>query len=210
MPTNIVDVSTFTAPIVTPASADPRTAASVATAVQGLANRARYLRNAIEGTLAGAQIPYGQGRPEGVTLTGWQISSNWLAQNDVSVTGRWMIDLSREIPSGVTVTEVQALAHGNAFAVGTHGGSMPTGAGRPEMQFIEMTSGAITYSVAQPDTAVDGGAGAYEVDHAITLTVNRVVDPVCHYFVSIKGETGGNALNTRFAVKALSISWTGL
>lgn len=43
MPTNIIDVQTYTNPIVAPASGDPRTAASVATMGQGLANRTAYL-----------------------------------------------------------------------------------------------------------------------------------------------------------------------
>ncbi len=157
----------------------------------------------------GAQIPLTPGNPTGNNFTGWGIATTlWLLQNDVAITGRWIIDLCRILPHGVTVTEVQALAHGDAFAAGTHGGSMPTGAGRPELFFTELTAGASSYSVSQVDTTVDGGAGAYETDHAITLTVSRTVDRVLHYYVQIKGETGGNALNGHFAVKALSISWT--
>lgn len=48
MPTNIVDVSTFTDPIVGPASGDPRTAASVVTMGQGLANRTRLLKDLLD------------------------------------------------------------------------------------------------------------------------------------------------------------------
>lgn len=152
----------------------------------------------------GVQIPFGSGRPEGNNLTGWQISSLWLAQNDVSITGRWIIDLSAGLPHGVTVTQVQALAHGNAFAGASHGVSMPT------MPFIEFTeqssSGTINYDVSQADTSAN--AGAYEIDHQITLTVSRTVSRLAHYFVMVRGEIGGNALNTHFAVKGLSISWT--
>jgi len=45
MPANITDVDSFAAPIQTPASGEPRTAASVATPVQGLSNRTRWLYN---------------------------------------------------------------------------------------------------------------------------------------------------------------------
>jgi hypothetical protein len=158
---------------------------------------------------AGAQIPYAAGYPEGADLTGWKISSNWLSQNAVAITGRWIIDLSRVLPHGVTIIEVQALAHGNAFGGASHGGSMPTGAGRPNLLFLEQnTSGTTTYTVNQNDTAVDGGAGAYEDNHAVTLTVNRTIDRLMHYFVTVKGESGGNALDNHFAIKSMSVSWT--
>jgi hypothetical protein len=47
MPTNITDVSTFTAPIVTVADGDAANAADVAVAVQGLANRTRALQGVV-------------------------------------------------------------------------------------------------------------------------------------------------------------------
>lgn len=43
MPANITDVDAFTAPVQTPASGETRTAASVATPIQGLSNRTRWL-----------------------------------------------------------------------------------------------------------------------------------------------------------------------
>lgn len=51
MPANITDVSAFTSPIVVPVDGDPRNAASVGTAIQGLANRTRFLDDKID-TLA--------------------------------------------------------------------------------------------------------------------------------------------------------------
>jgi hypothetical protein len=51
MPTNIVDTATYTNPIVAPASGDPRTAASVETMGQGLANRTAYLGSFISSGL---------------------------------------------------------------------------------------------------------------------------------------------------------------
>lgn len=45
MPKNLTDVSTFTAPIVVPVGTDPRTAASVELAVQGVTNRTRLMAN---------------------------------------------------------------------------------------------------------------------------------------------------------------------
>lgn len=49
MPTNLTDVDTFTAPISVPAAGDNRTAASVETPLQGLANRTRNLKNRLDG-----------------------------------------------------------------------------------------------------------------------------------------------------------------
>lgn len=45
MPKNLVDVSSFTDPIVVPVDADPANAASVEVGFQGLANRTRHLAN---------------------------------------------------------------------------------------------------------------------------------------------------------------------
>lgn len=45
MPQNIIDVSTFTDPIVAPVDGDPAAAASVVTAIQGLANRTAWLED---------------------------------------------------------------------------------------------------------------------------------------------------------------------
>lgn len=62
MPQNITDVVTYTAPIVAPASGDPETAASVVTAVQGLANRTAALAavlGATTGRIPGASVHNG-------------------------------------------------------------------------------------------------------------------------------------------------------
>jgi hypothetical protein len=51
MPENITDVSTFTSPIVVPVGADARTAASVKTAIQGVANRTKFLYDLLDAGL---------------------------------------------------------------------------------------------------------------------------------------------------------------
>jgi hypothetical protein len=59
MPTNLTDVSTFSSPVAVPASGDSRTAASVSTPFQSLANRTKYLYDALlNGVLVGGDGCY--------------------------------------------------------------------------------------------------------------------------------------------------------
>jgi hypothetical protein len=211
VPTNITDVSTFTAPIVTPASGDARTAASVAAPVQGLANRARWLVNQTRAglTLSGIQIPLSAFVTDQETLANpdaWQYRVRFLVEHDKSANNKAVCEVGLWLPSGVAITQVQALAHGNIVGSGSHGtiASMTM----PVLRFREMdTTGTVNFTDSQADTSAD--AASYEVNHPITLAVpNRVIDPLLRYMVIIDGEQGTNALNDRFGLKSLSISWT--
>lgn len=150
----------------------------------------------------GVQVPFGSGFPE-TSGTGWRLTSNWLVES--TATGlRWAIDVTGLLPHGVTITQVEGVINGNAFAGSAHVGLPAT---MPNILFSEVSSsGTVNYSV----NVTDGSAsvGNYEVDHPVDLTVSRTVSRLLHYWIYITGENGANALNAYFALKGLSISWT--
>ena len=101
MPTAITDVSTFTDPIMVPASTDPASKDSIVTLGQGLANRTRMLFNAIGGAVGDKTIILG---PSCMRTKGSQLFFAYvqLDQNDQP----GFIDVADYLPSGATLKEV--------------------------------------------------------------------------------------------------------
>jgi hypothetical protein len=183
--------------------------ASVLDPVKDITDRLVYLRNRTKTkTMTGIQVPLGLACVDQETLANpdaWQYRARYLVEHDKSNNNKAVIELGGLLlPDGVTITEVQALAHGDIFTTGTHAGLPGT---MPTIRFREMnTSGGVNYTASQADTS--GSVGAYEVDHPITVTVSRTIDHLMRYMIIIEGEQGANSLNDRFGLKSLSISWT--
>jgi hypothetical protein len=161
-----------------------------------------------ENSRSGVQIPLSAFVPDQETLANvdaWQYRARFLIEHDKSANNKAVCDLGPWLPHGVTVTQVQALAHGNIIGTGAHGSiaSMTM----PVVRFREMsTTGVTNYTASQADTS--GDVPTYESDHPITVTVSRVISYLLRYMIIIEGEQSTNSLNDRFGLKSLSVSWT--
>lgn len=97
MPQNITDADTWTTPIVMPADTDPADLTYIATAVQGLANRTRFLVDKVGGTAGTGEWLYGDtprtklilvslgdGRPIGAGAATWEqaATNSWQSAGD--------------------------------------------------------------------------------------------------------------------------------
>lgn len=214
MPTNIVDVDTFTSPIVAPASGDPRTAASVATAAQGLANRTRNLANRlgpIEFLLKG-----------NVRLTFPCIhdpkATQWEIQDSIGNGGYLQVSnfaanrLFRLMLHGLTsqmqIESVSCYLNGGNAASNPHSAlpaDMPSfnlikiGAEHQTVQAVSLTSGHVL------DTSAS--VGAYDDWHNITynLPTPYVIQANDFFGIEMRGETGLNSQTASLLVRGFSL-----
>ncbi len=119
MAQNIVDVNTYTAPIVAPADGDTLNAASIVdNAIQGLSNRTRRLLNVLQNT---NDVESPQARQTRIypslweatqqnSNPGWEMSTPHIARCPTAGQGEAITcNLTRYIPSGVTITAIRVL-----------------------------------------------------------------------------------------------------
>ncbi len=208
MSQTVSEADVWTSSITSPAAGDPRSSASVLDPVKDITDRLVYLRNRTKTkTLAGMQIPLSAFITDQETLANpdaWQYRARYIIEHDKSNNNKAVGEVGFWLPSGVTVTEVQCVAHGDIFVTGTHAGLPAT---MPQIRFREMnTTGTVNYTASQSDTSAS--VVAYEADHAITCVVSRLIDPLARYMIIVDGEQGANSLNDRFGIKSMSISWT--
>ncbi len=103
MPTDITDVSAFTSPVQVPASADPASKDNIVTLGQQVANRTRFLYDAIAGAGVGTDVTIIIG-PTAFRTPGSQLNFAWvqLDQNDQPA----FADAGDYLPSGAVLKEV--------------------------------------------------------------------------------------------------------
>lgn len=200
MPKNLTDVSTFTAPIVVPVGTDPRTAASVELAVQGVANRSLLHTNR---TLdANSEFAYVDAAGTPITKTRrMRIPGNALVpRNGAALTtttfpGRVELDTDSAfyeapfaLPAGVQIVAIRALVTPGAARAGAN--KMQFGAfSRPIEPF---NTGGFGSSTSIGTAAADSGAAAFQVIAIASLT-HDVAEPDVHWLFVQAGNTTSSA-----------------
>ena len=218
---NLTETSTWDANVPVPDPGDARTAASVVQFAQPLANRLTRLLEQTPAlvTLTGWQIPLTLFRP--VSTVGTTNLDNWIQfiPNPVAVgslaamvqhkntaaVSSMAADISSYLGLGQTITNVTMRCNGNIFAQAAHGALPAT---KPFVRFVEIspTTGLVTYLASQQDTS--GTVGAYEVNHNVSLTVNRSFSPSNRYAIIVDGEEGANSIVDYFGVISINVGWT--
>jgi len=223
MPLNIVDVSTFTDPIVAPADADPADATYVRTIAQGCANRTRFLVSKIGGTagtdewlyptpkervilisLAGAKSAIDHNGTSGLVTVchHWdQITTDeWRSRKDFGVL---LVPLNPYLIQGCDILRVRAVVTSGADRAGAN--RMSVTLKKVTADFDGPSAGAVA--------TMAGGGPLYEAETytaaaqvitsgasgAIDLTVNRF--GVDHYLSIVAGSDGGSNFDKVHAVE---------
>lgn len=193
MPTNIVDVDTWTATIVTAADGDAVNGASRATEAQGLADRSRYLRNrvrsAADGYIGVPIVPaYLSANPTypvfDSTYCGWRWSN-------VSAPANMFIGVPEMF--NCRITEVHAMFHGDLMVAGPHAGQP---ANLPTLEVYENDwTGAGTSTKVANITYTWVDIPTYESHQLISATgLTLDMDNSKQVVAEFTGESGANAL----------------
>lgn len=188
MPTNLTDVDTFTATIAVPASADARTAASVQTPFQSLANRTAYLKERLDRIsgvwedavtripMTSAAQPDAPGSWSELGFGKWQSEDN--------LTGICIPLDAANFPHGCTVT---------AYSVRVNPGAARTGSNKMEMSLQRKTAAGVVSSL---DFADDDGTTNEQTipSSGLSFTLDRAT---YEYFIYVtSGHDGGTNKDT--------------
>ena len=210
MPTNIVDVDTFTAPIVAPASGDPRTAASVETGLQGLSNRTRNLANRlfpIESVMAGNIRPSYRCVYD-PAATQWSLLPDGYLQVSNLATNRIFYQPVNGLTSQMQIEAVTFYVNGSDEGANPHSAlpeNMPGfalvkhGATDLDLAAVSLTGGFIVDSSAS--------VAAYDAWHSITHVLATPYEVQANDFfrISFRGETGTNSQTSSLLVRGFSL-----
>lgn len=213
MPSNITDVSTFTSPVTTVSDGDAASAANFAVAIQGLANRTRYLkdsfigvatvvamaaREAATGDIVLVNDPTGDG-PQGfyVFLAGDATATSlpWVKLGtNVTTPGAWFHELYaiKGATSGI------ALIDSSGFAA-----QYPHYGQRNDVYVASVgafsTTSTVIVAVTGTTTSDFGGSGTVVGDH-VDIDVKVLVDAITagaeSAFVYVQYEENGGAWTT--------------
>lgn len=185
MPKNLTDVSFFDAPISVPVSADPRNAASVENPFQQLANRTRFLLNAITvgGALTDRTIFLGTPAARG----DWTKTLTMYIQSNAN-TQLLVVCISDHLPSGAILKEVAAVVKP---------GAARAGADRMLMKILRWDLTAIAGAGSDPATTqlgsdqFDAGSNARQLitQSGLSETIDRDLNAVVMQLQA--GNTGG-------------------
>lgn len=191
MPEPLIEVAEFTADVTVPVAADPRTAASVRTPLQALANRTKHINDKLDLLLPG----YGADRelviPLGAAVNSpdkWRFDAPpyiWTQiSTSVPIIGVWNLRL----PHRGLLTRLRVSLEG----AGSHVG-LP--AVMPTVSLIQR--GDTNSSGTLVATATDGSAstGAYQSGHIVELaSLTENLGQGREYSLVITGESSTNAL----------------
>lgn len=219
MPQNITDASTFTEPIVMPADTDPATLTYIATAVQGLANRTRFLVPKIGGvtgtdewlyptakerviliSMAGAKSAIDHAATSGTTTVDhhWnQITTDeWRSRKN---SGTLLVPLNPYLVQGCDILRVRAVVTPGAARVGVN--RMSVNLKKVTADFTTPSAGT---TLPMTSAFYDNASAAIQVIDSgapgtIELTINRF--GVDHYLAIVAGNDGGTNFDKVHAVE---------
>lgn len=199
MPQNITDATTWTATLTAPADGDAVDADDFIGHLQGLANRSKYLYAHSMVARTQIQLPLTNSSID----SRWTYSVGYFINTDTSAAAHLGIELGGLVPPGATLTEVKAFLNGGEG--GAHAG-VPANKPKIGLYEIDPTDGSFDYTIEATDPSAS--TGAYDVDHTITVAVERTVSKDKRYLVEFVGESGANASNGKLALWGISVSWT--
>jgi hypothetical protein len=231
MPTNIVEVDTYTATIQVPNDTEDANQSSLKdTFVQALANRTNRhklhklgdgvtsVTEALTVDGAGA-ITYSAGKWPGLSSrvitriqdtfggfssASWSRNSNGLWVQLTANTDEVLFPLNNLI-DGASLTSVIVRVDGDLAGGGSHGGLPAT---MPRLTVYRRDDGA---SLTQLGQATDSSSsvGAYDAAHEITVSgLTDTIDEAKPYFASLRGESGANSIAAAFALIHLRATFT--
>lgn len=197
MPSNLVEVDTWTGTVTVPADGDTANAASVNGAFQALANRATHLRSRVPGAASSylVRVPLAAG----LFGADWSFSgSGILVQSTVGAGGSLAITWGPQLPQTGTITAIRARLDGQSHV--TLPGNMPT----LTLRHVDTSGGGtIVLSVTDPSASV----AAYDVPHTIEAVGSHAL-AVGSYQLQFVGENAGGALNNGLRVFWVEIQVT--
>jgi len=223
MPQNITDVSAFTDPIVIPADSDAADLTYIETALQGLANRTRFMISKIGGTagtdewlyptakervilisMAGAKSAIDHNATSGLVTVNhhWDqlTTDEWRSRKD---SGSLLIPLNPYLVQGCDILRVRAIVASGADRAGANRMSIALKKVTADFDTAPPGAGTVAtmagpYYEAETYTAdrqiITSGASG-----AIDLTVNRF--GVDHYLVVVAGSDGGSNFDKLHSVE---------
>lgn len=212
MPKNIVDVSTKTSPIVVPVGTDPRTAASVELAIQGLANRTELMANRTRD--ADGEFAYvdDAGNPvlktQRLRIQGTKLTPrNNAATSTTTNTGRLQLETNSafydayfELAAGMQIVAVRALLTPGAARAGAN--RMQLGlVSRPIVPFSVAGYGSTT-TIGTP--AADAGNTNFQLVEITGLTHTVTEGDVQYVYV----QAGNTAASAADSVTFLEVEYT--
>lgn len=210
---NLTETPTFDAIVTVPDPGDARTAASVVTFAQQLADRSQYLKQQAFGAsnYSSFSIPLSSGQDDsGASATiCWTYQFGAWIETNKAAGNKLVIDVV--FPDRCTVTAVAVYCTGNVLAGAAHGALPAT---KPKVTFREVTphaASAPTITFTANVTDAPASVAAYEAYHILGggLTVNHVIDAAnCAYRLEIEGEQGANSINSYFAVSNIFYGFT--
>lgn len=231
MSKNLTEVDTFTANVTVPEDGiDLRSAATVETPFQALANRATYLKARHDAALVQVLMPLDLGRDvvdyDGSVFTltgsGALVSGVYFDQDNVSGQGHIIAALPR-LPFGkYTLTSVSAAVSGNGAGV-SHT-ALPASGDLPELEVYEEdldpVSGVPTITSLSPSPVeyAPGTLANYDkyqrnlfsitLTTPLTLTYKGASTNFLRHYVVVRGEKGANAKAGALRLYGLTAAYT--
>ena len=192
MPQNITDVVTFTDPLTAPADGDPLDANSIITnGIQGLANRTAYLKDIVEPvpmpsrSIVLAASCFAQPDSGDWVKDGFGDSSRLV---QVNAGARLLLDVSKLLPTGATVTEIKCIV--TASAARGLGFRMVASARRITPNFTTVATGT---SVLIPTLVQDDGTATLQF---LTYAPIPTIPIIAGEIIVFEIQAGNGAPNT--------------
>lgn len=177
-----------------PASGDPRTAASVVTMGQALADNITYDRTRLDTSIGTVGTPVTRciQRPPFALSTAWSNDAAGTCTALTTTASILMMPVTAiDVPQGATVTSIIASITGATGHSAFPGGAPAT---MPKVSYKRVAIvGGTTSPVAQADTSAT--AGAFEALHTITFSGGFTTDYTQFlYFLTLASEGSTNAI----------------
>lgn len=211
MPQNVTETEVWTTPLQAVADGDSVNGATWLAAIQGYANRLKYLAARVSGVqtevITCAPFPAISGANYFLTETGSNLATGIGPMLQSGTPGSDPIAkcVWYNPPKKGTLTQVQLRVQG-AWSSSTHAG-LPSSMPAFKVFRWDPTTGAST-QVGTTATDGSGTVGAYEAAHDITLSGLSESLEGRLYYIQIFGEDDTNALANSFAVIAMKFSVT--
>lgn len=208
MPQNVTETETWTSPLTAIADGDAVNGATWLAAIQGYANRLKYLAARVPGVqtevILTAPMPTASSgayftAPEGHSTEGPMIQSGTPGSDPIAKC-TWY-----NAPRKGTLTQVVLRVQG-AWSSSAHG-ALPSSMPAFKVWRSDPTTGVAT-QVGSTATDSSASVGAYEVAHDITLSGLSESLEGRLYFIEVRGEDDTNALANSFAVISMKFSVT--
>ncbi len=208
MPQNITESEAWTTPLTAPADGDSVNGATWVAAIQGYANRLKYLAARVPGVQSEVinvmPMPVASSgayftAPEGAPDQGPMLQTGTPGSDPIAKCP-WY-----NAPRKGTLTQVVLRVQGS-WASAVHG-ALPTSMPAFKVWRVDINTGAKT-QVGSTATDASGTVGAYEAAHDITLSGLSESLEGRLYFIEVRGEDDTNALANSFAVISMKFSVT--